>query len=122
MKIKSFRQLYAWQEAHKLALSVYSITKDFPKEEKFGLIGQMRRAVVSITSNISEGFSRRNKREKAQFLYVSHGSLTELENQLLLSRDLDYISPKQLDELLAQSMLTSKLINGLIKSSKLLST
>jgi len=73
-KIKSFTDLNAWREAHKLALIVYKITKDFPKEEMFGLTSQMRRAVVSITSNIAEGFSRQSYSEKVQFYSIAQGS------------------------------------------------
>ena len=77
-RIKSFTDLIAWQEAHKLALIVYKTTKKFPENEKFGLVSQMRRSAVSITSNIAEGFSRVSKKEKLQFYAIARGSLTEL--------------------------------------------
>lgn len=115
-KIKSFTDLIAWREGHKLVLEVYRLTKLFPGEEKFGLIDQMRRCVISITSNIAEGFSRHSKKEKAQFLYMALGSLTELQNQLLIARDLGYITDIVFKELAEKSVLVSKLVNGLIKS------
>ena len=91
-KIKSFTDLNAWKEGHGLVLSIYKITKTFPADERFGLTDQMRRCSVSITSNIAEGFSRKTKKEKAQFFYMALGSVTELQNQLLIVRDLSYIS------------------------------
>ena len=86
-KIKSFTDLYAWQEGHKLVIMVYKVTKSFPKEEVFGMVSQMRRCVISITSNIAEGFSRNTTKDKVQFYCIAHGSLTELQNQLLAARD-----------------------------------
>lgn len=121
-KIKSFTDLNAWKEGHKLVLAVYKLTKLFPADERFGLIDQIRRCVVSITSNIAEGFSRRSKKEKGQFLYMALGSLTELQNQLLIAKDLGYISNKAFQEVAQQTIIVSKLINGMIKSSKILTT
>jgi four helix bundle protein len=121
-KIKSFTDLNAWKEGHKLALLVYNNTKTFPVDEKFGLTDQMRRCSVSITSNIAEGFSRRTKKEKGQYLYMALGSLTELQNQLLLARDLNYLGKRTFQDLAEQTVIVSKLINGLIKSSKILNT
>jgi four helix bundle protein len=86
-KIKSFTDLNAWKQGHALVLLIYGMTKQFPKEEMFGLTNQIRRAVVSITSNISEGFSRNSSKEKAQFYFTALGSLTEVQNQLLIARD-----------------------------------
>ncbi|MDD5626597.1 MAG: four helix bundle protein [Patescibacteria group bacterium] len=79
-KIKSFTDLDAWKEGHKLVLMVYEITKKFPKEEMFGLVSQMRRCVVSITSNIAEGFSRQTYKDKICFYSRAQGSVTELQN------------------------------------------
>ena len=117
-KIKSFTGLTAWQEAHKLVLEIYKITKIFPKEEMFGLINQLRRAAVSITSNIAEGFSRNSYREKLQFYYLALGSLTEVQNQILVARDITYISKTDFEKLAEQTVKVSKLINGLIKKCK----
>jgi four helix bundle protein len=121
-KIKSFTDLHAWQRSHELVLQVYSVTKNFPREEQFGLIDQIRRAGVSITSNIAEGFSRKSKKEKSQFFYMALGSLTELQNQLLIARDLKYITNIEFKDLADQTVIVSKLLNGLIKSSRILTT
>ena len=79
--IKSFTDLQVWQEGHQLVLLIYQITKTLPKEEKYCLIDQMRRAAISITGNIAEGFSRHGFKEKLQFYYMALGSVTELQNQ-----------------------------------------
>lgn len=117
-KIKNFTDLNAWKESHKLTLMIYKATKDFPKEEIFGLTNQMRRAAVSVVSNIAEGFSRQSYKEKIQFYSMAKGSLTELQSQLLISRDVELITKKDFEALAGQSLLTHKLINGLIKKSK----
>ena len=91
-EIKSFTDLIAWQLGHGLALRVYSLSQNFPKEEQFGLTNQIRRAAVSVSSNIAEGFSRYSQKEKIQFYTLALGSLTEIQSQLLLARDLSYIS------------------------------
>lgn len=118
IKIKSFTDLNAWKEAHKLVLLIYEITKKFPQEELFGLTNQIRRAVVSITSNIAEGFSRNSYKEKVQFYSVALGSLTEVQNQLLIARDLKYITQEEFTKLAELSVIISKLLNGIIKKSK----
>lgn len=118
IKIKTFTDLDAWKEGHKLVLLIYEITKSFPKEEVFGLIMQMRRCVVSITSNIAEGFSRQSYKEKVQFYSIAQGSVTELQNQLVISRDVGFILNEKFQELAKQSIKVHKIINGLIKSSK----
>lgn len=115
--IKSFTDLRAWQEGHKLVLAIYDITKIFPKDERFGLTNQIQRAVVSITSNIAEGFSRNSSKEKIQFYAIARGSLTEVQNQLLIARDIKYIESKVFDSLANQSVLVSKILNGLIKGA-----
>lgn len=116
--IKSFTDLNSWREGHKIVLVVYQLTRDFPKSESYALVDQMRRCVVSITSNIAEGFSRSGKKEKIQFYYMSLGSLTELQNQLLIARDLKYIDQKQFKEAAEQTVVVQKLLNGLIRSIK----
>ena len=118
MKIKSFTDLNAWKEGHQLVLQVYAFTKSFPAEEQFGLILQMRRCVVSVTSNIAEGFSRKGIKEKAQFLYMALGSLTELQNQLVVARDVGYVENKDFQVIAEKTVVVNKLINGLIKSIK----
>lgn len=117
-KIKSFTDLVTWREAHELVLTIYRITKDFPKEEQFGLTNQLRRATVSITSNIAEGFSRNSQKEKIQFYRTSLGSLTEVQNQLLIARDVRYISISDFRIIAEKSIVVSKLLHGLLKSAK----
>ncbi len=119
-KIQSFTDLNAWKQAHLLVLSVYKTTHKFPQEEQFGLTNQIRRAVVSITSNIAEGFSRNSYKEKAQFYSMALGSLTEVQNQLLIARDLDYVPKDGFLSLADKTVVLSKLLNGLIKKSKTL--
>ena len=114
-KIKSFTDLIAWQESHKLVLMIYKITDKFPNKENFGLISQMKRAVVSVSSNIAEGFSRNSNADKAHFYTMSMGSLTELQNQILVGRDVGYMDKKEFLDLANQSVIVSKLIGGLKK-------
>jgi four helix bundle protein len=117
-KIQSFTDLIAWQEGHKLVLEVYTVTKNFPYKETYILSSQMQRCAISITSNIAEGFSRKGKKEKIQFYSTSLGSLTELQNQLIIARDLGYIEYENFVKLNLQAILVHKLINGLIKSAQ----
>jgi len=117
-KIKSFTDLNAWKEGHKLVLDIYRITKNFPKEEQFGLTNQLRRAAVSFTSNVAEGFSRNSYKEKLQFYSMALGSLTEIQNQLLITRDIGYITKKEFAEIAQQTITINKITNGLIKKSK----
>lgn len=116
--IRSFTDLNTWKEGHLLVLAIYKMTKLFPSDEKFGLINQIQRASVSITSNIAEGFSRNSNKEKVQFYYTALGSLTEVQNQLLISRDLKYIDSSLFKEISQKTVTVSKLLNGLIKSVK----
>lgn len=114
-KITHFTDLHTWKQSHILVLEIYRVTKKFPNDERFGLISQMRRAAVSITSNIAEGFGRTSEKEKAHFYSISRGSLMELESQLLISLDLEYIQESNfviLKELLNES---GKALSGLIK-------
>ena len=91
MKTKSFKDLIVWQKAYLLVKEIYVITKDFPNFETYGLSQQMRRAVISISSNIAEGYGRQFNKEYRQFLSVAYGSLCELETQYLISVDLEYV-------------------------------
>ena len=116
-KIDDFTDLIVWQKAHQLVLEIYKITRNLPDHEKFALAVQMQRAAVSVTSNISEGFARRSKKEKLQFYYMALSSLSELRNQLIICRDLKYLSSKTIEQLEPKTIEVRKLINGLIKSS-----
>lgn len=84
-KIQSFTDFDGWKEGHKLVLMMYKITDTFPQKEMFGLVSQMRRCVVSITSNIAEGFSRQSYKEKIRFYTITQGSVTELQSQLYIA-------------------------------------
>ena len=116
--IKSFTGLKSWQEAHKLVIMIYKLTEQFPDNEQFGLTNQIRRAAVSITSNIAEGFSKKSAKEKRQFYRTAISSLAEVQNQLLISRDVLYISQKDFENVSEQTITARKLINGLIKSAQ----
>ena len=117
-KIARFTDLIAWQTAHALVLAVYKITTKFPKEEQFGLASQLRRAAVSVSSNIAEGFSRDTYNDKKHFYIMSHGSLTELQNQLLVARDVNYISMEEFNRVAELTVDAIKPLVGLIKSTK----
>lgn len=114
-KIRSFTDLYAWQEGHKLVLKIYRVTENFPNKETFGLTNQMRRASVSVTSNIAEGFSRNTVKDKVQFYSMAQGSLTELQNQLIIARDVKYLKKEDFDKIANQTITVHKLITGLKK-------
>ncbi|MEI8061125.1 MAG: four helix bundle protein [Candidatus Berkelbacteria bacterium] len=117
-KIRSFTDLKVWQEGHKLVLAIYKTTKNYPREEIFALTSQTKRCVVSITSNVAEGFSRRTSKDKLSFFVIALGSLTELQNQLLIARDLKYIDAPHFCLLADQTILVQKILSGLIKSAK----
>ena len=117
-KITSYLDLKVWQEGKKLAVLIYILTRSFPKCEQFGLSDQMRRAAVSVPSNIAEGFGRASAKEKNQFYYIAKGSLSELETQLYIAFDVDYLNKTELDKLLQQASLTQRLLQGLITANK----
>ena len=117
-KIASFTDLTSWQKGHQLVIEVYKQTKQFPREEMYSLTDQMRRAATSVTSNIAEGFGRQNGKEKINFYYQAQGSLTELKNQLLIARDVGYLSEEDFHDLAEKANDTHKLLQGLIKKSK----
>lgn len=116
-KIKSFTDLHTWQEGHKLVIAIYQATKSFPVEENYGLRSQMQRAAVSITSNIAEGFSRRSLTDQRHFYTIAKGSLTEIQNQLLIARDVGYIEVNLFENIAKQSISVQNLLIGLIRSS-----
>ena len=98
MKTRSFKDLIVWQKAYKLTLEIYTITKTFPRHEIYGLTQQMRKAAISLPSNIAEGYGRKHKAEYQQFLSIAYASLLELETQYLLSIDLNYINKNEIIE------------------------
>ena len=101
-----------------MALEIYKITKQFPREEIYSLIDQMRRAATSITCNIAEGFGRQGYKEKIQFYYLAQGSLTELKNQLLIAKDIGYLDRDNFMKVAENANDTHKLLQGLITKSK----
>ncbi len=117
-EIRSYRDLVAWQKAMALAKRTYGATKLFPKEEMYGLVQQIRRAAVSVPSNIAEGYGRGSRMDYVRFLYTARGSLYEVETQTLIARDLGYLTDKQSDSLLEDADECSRLLGGLIKSLK----
>ncbi|MDT3403936.1 four helix bundle protein [Mucilaginibacter terrae] len=112
---KRFTDLSVWIESRKLVTHIYSLTKQFPKEEQFGLINQIRRCAVSVPSNIAEGCGRNSKKDSIQFFYIARGSLYELETQIYVSSDLNYITSDNLTELLNNLEVVRKLLNGFIR-------
>ena len=125
-QIKTFTDLDAWKIGHEIVLETYKVTKTFPKDELFALTSQMRRCVVSITSNIAEGFSRQSYKEKLQFYSISQGSVTELQNQVLIARDIGYLDNEIHNKLLKLTLnglfnklvTLQKILNGLIKKTR----
>jgi four helix bundle protein len=117
-KIESFTDLNAWKRAHELVIAVYETTKEFPKREVYALIDQIHRSAVSVTSNISEGFGRFRYGDRLRFYRMARGSLTELQNQLLIAKDVGYLDNDKFDELANQSTKAHKLLQGLIRATK----
>ena len=115
MATQSFEQLTVWQKAHQFVLSIYTITKKFPKEEVFSLVSQMRRSASSITANIAEGYTRIGSKEKLRFYNISQGSLEETRNFIILSKDLGYISSEDKNKLDEQTAEVSRMINAYCK-------
>lgn len=118
-KIQSFTDLNVWKEGHKLVIIVYKITKEFPKEETYSLVDQMRRVAASITTNITEGFGRQTYKEKAQFYYMSKGSLSELKNFILIAKDVNYLSENNFKLLVEQENIVDRLLQEFIKKTKI---
>ena len=113
--MRPHERLKTWQVAMDLVTEVYRLTKGFPDDERFGLTLQLRRASVSIPSNIAEGCARKSPKEKRQFLFVARGSLSELETQLHISRNLEYLSTDQHYSALERCGYLAALINGMLR-------
>ena len=119
--IKSFEDLPVWKDARKFTNKIYNLTNKFPKEELYGLTSQIRRATVSIMSNIAEGFDRRSDKELSNFLSMARGSSSEVQNDLYIAIDLEYISQDEFNQLYQEAKKIAKQINGLmtyLKSGK----
>lgn len=113
---KPHKKLDVWKASMELAKVVYKVTATFPVDERFGLVSQMRRAVISIPSNISEGAARQGKAEFKNFLSIAQGSLSELDTQLELAKELEYISSSKLEEISVTLIRIDKMLTGLIRS------
>ena len=113
---RTHKDLDVWKKSIGFVTSVYRITKTYPKDELYGLISQIRRASVSIPSNIAEGAVRKGKKEFIQFLYIALSSASEVDTQLIISKNLEYINADEYEELLIELNSISKMIQGLIKS------
>jgi four helix bundle protein len=116
--VQSYRDLVAWNKAMELVTEIYRMTHKFPKEELFGLMSQLRRAAVSIPSNIAEGKGRLSKGEFRQFLGNARGSLAEVETQILIAQNLSYFDKSEAKRLLTMAEEVGKVLNGLISAVK----
>jgi four helix bundle protein len=116
--VKTHFDLNVWKESIKLVKEIYFITTKFPQNEVFGLTSQIKRAVISVPSNIAEGASRQTNREFIQFLYIAIGSLSEVETQLIIAKELNFIKQKDIQISLENIINIKKMINGLIKYLK----
>jgi four helix bundle protein len=114
--VKSFRELLVWQRAIELTLEIYKLTKTFPKEELFGLTSQVRRAAVSVASNIAEGQGRKTTGEFVQFLCVARGSNAEVQTQLVIARGLGYANEASIARCEALALEVAKMLSGLLKT------
>ena len=115
-KLNSYKDLIVWQKSIVLITEVYAITRNFPTEEKFGLVNQLNRAVVSIPTNIAEGWGRESSKNYLQFLRISRGSLMEVETLVLISKNLNYINDEQHKLITNGIEEVGKILQGLIKS------
>lgn len=113
-EVKSVKDLEVFKKAHELALDIYKITSNFPREETYGLVSQMRRAAVSINSNLAEGGARPSKGEFRQFVGVARGSVAELEYQIKLSKDLGMIKVEDIKKVESEAEEISRMLTGLM--------
>jgi four helix bundle protein len=113
--LTNYKELKVWQKSYKLCLAIYNVTKKFPKNEGFGLTSQIRRAALSIPSNIAEGYGRKTTPDYLRSLYIAYGSTCELETQILLSGDLNYLNKESLLELQRDIGEVERMLKALIK-------
>lgn len=118
MTVRSYKDLKVWQKGMDLVMEVYRITDVLPTTEQFGLISQMRRAAVSVPANIAEGYHRQHNKELCQFLYVSSGSLAELETHVCICERLGYLNVDAVSALLEMASEVGKMLNGLIAKTR----
>jgi len=115
MSQSSYRQLVVWQKSRALAHDLYRATRRFPRDEMFGLVQQMRRAVVSVASNIAEAHGRESALDRMRHRVIARGSLLELETQIVISMDLEFITPTAANQLEGQTTEVARLLNGLLR-------
>jgi four helix bundle protein len=113
MTVRSYKDLEVWQLSMSLVTDIYSLTKSFPKEELYSLTNQLRRAAVSVPSNIAEGRSKSSTRDFMRFVDIAYGSVAEIETQLLISQNLGYTTTNQIQELLDRTAHIGRMLNGL---------
>lgn len=116
--MKSYRDLIVWQKSVKLVTLVYKLLKNFPDDERFGLTSQIKRSSVSISSNIAEGYGRNYTKDYSRFLQIARGSLFEMQTQLEIALNLNFIEAKQLEEIKSLSIEIEKMLNSLINKLK----
>jgi len=114
--LTNYKELNVWQRAYRLCLGIYKLKKAFPKDEQYNLTSQIRRAAVSIPSNIAEGYGRRTTPDYIRALYIAYGSNCELETQIMLSGDLGYIGEQSLDSLREDIREVERILKALIRS------
>lgn len=115
--IRNFYDLDTWKKGHELVLKIYKMTEGFPEKERYGITNQIQRASTSITANISEGFARFHFKDKIRFYYQARGSIAEVQNFLLITRDLNYINNDKCTEIGELANEIARLTNGLINST-----
>lgn len=113
MPIQSYQDLIAWQKAMEVAVSIYRVTERFPKSEQYGLVSQMRRAAISVPSNIAEGTMRGTRKDYRQFVLIAGGSIAELETQLEIARRLGYLSESMYTKVVDDVAEVGRIVNGL---------
>ena len=118
MRSSSYKDLIAWQKSCILAVDIYKLTSDMPKKEQFGLISQMQRASVSIASNIAEGSKRNTNKDFVHFLTIAHGSSAELETQLIILKELNFVNNEKIDILIEKTNEVMRILGKLIYSIK----
>jgi four helix bundle protein len=118
LKIKTYRDLIVWQKSINIVTEIYRVTKHFPKQETFGLVLQIRRSSISVPSNIAEGYSRYSNREFTRFLGIAIGSLSEMQTQLLISLNLEYLSKNDFTILTENSREIERMLSSLIRKLK----
>lgn len=112
--MRDYKKLKVWQDSYSFGIAIYKATKQFPKEETYGLTSQLRRAAISIASNIAEGSRRSTDKDFRSFLYIAYGSSAEIEVQLLFSKELGYISEESCNELLIKLNILMRMLNSFI--------